>query len=92
MILNTIKSKTCPPRYIQIDMNLNTILAYKDTIGDANIYDKLDTNITSDPNQSNNIIIRTLTDIKAETMPSRTVKFKKNTKYLNGLLEVIVVQ
>ena len=49
MILNAIKS----PKYIQINnMNMNTIIAYKEKINDANIYDKLDTNIMSDPNKT----------------------------------------
>ena len=67
---------------------MNTILAYKDKIGDANIYDKLDTNITSDPNQNNNFIIQTLTDIKAETIPSKTGKLQKHkhkiSKWITG--------
>ena len=42
MMLNAIKSKTCPPKYIPIDnMNMNTIINYKEKINDANIYDKL---------------------------------------------------
>ena len=57
---------------------MNTILAYKDKIGDANIYDKLDTNNTSNPNQNNKFIIQTLPDIKSETMPSKTVKLQKH--------------
>ena len=89
MILNAIKSKTCPPKYIQINnMKMNTIIAYKEKISDANIYDKLDTNIMSDPNKNRKIIIKTLTDIKAETMPSKTVKLQKHkhktSKWITG--------
>ena len=52
------------------------------------IYDKLDANIKSDPKQNNNFIIQTLTDIKAETMPSKTVKLQKHkhkiSKWITG--------
>ena len=69
-------------------MNMNTILAYKDKIGDANIYDKLDTNITSNPNQNNKFIILTLPNIKSKTMPSKTVKLQKHkhkiSKWITG--------
>ena len=89
MMLNAIKSKTCPPKYIPIDnMNMNTIIDYKEKINDANIYDKLDTNIMSDPNKNRKIIIKTLTDIKAETMPLKTVKLQKHkhkiSKWITG--------
>ena len=65
---------------------MKTILAYKDKIGDANIYDKLDTNISSDPNQNNNFIIQTLTDIRVEIMPSKTIKLQKHkiSKWITG--------
>ena len=67
---------------------MKTILAYKDKIGDANIYDKLDTNISSDPYQNKNFIIQNLTDIKAEIMPSKIVKLQKHkhkiSKWITG--------
>ena len=56
---------------------MNTIIAYKEKINDANIYDKLDTNIMSDPNKNSKIIIKTLTDIKAEAMPSKNSQVAK---------------
>ena len=67
---------------------MNTVIVYKEKINDANIYDKLDANIMSDPNKNSTIIIKTLTDIKAETMPSKTVKLQKHkhkiSKWITG--------
>ena len=65
---------------------MNTIIAYKEKIIDANIYDKLDTNIMLDPNKNSTIIIKTFTDNKAETMPSKTVMLQKHKHKISKLI------
>ena len=79
MILNAPKANISPPKYIQINnINTKTMLNFKEKNASANIYEKLDKQISSDPNSNSDIIIKHIMEIKNETMPTRQVKFNKH--------------
>ena len=79
MILNASKANISPPKYIQTNnTNTRTMLNFKEKNASANIYEKLDKQISSDPNSNSDIIIKHIMEIKNKTMPTRQVKRNKH--------------
>ena len=68
MILKAPKANISPPKYKQINnINTKTMLNFKEKIAFANIYEKLDKQISSDPNSNSDIIIKHIMENKNET-------------------------
>ena len=64
-----------PHLNIQIHNIINkTMLNFKGKIASANIFETLDKQISPDPNNNSDSIIKHIMDFKNETMPTRQVK------------------
>jgi hypothetical protein len=63
-----------PPKYVQLKPNSLNIQQFHDAITYANIYDKLNTDISSNPNLNYEII----EEMRSTYLPIKTVKFNKH--------------
>ena len=92
MILNSVSKNIRPPKYIQITkMNAENIQRFQDKFESANIFENLEQNSMSNPNKNCNTIVENIRNIKAETMPTKKVKFKKHKhKHSNWITQGII--
>jgi hypothetical protein len=66
------------PKYVQLKPNSLDIIQFHDAITSSNIYDKLDTDISSNPNLNYEIIDHTFEEMRSKYLPIKKVKFNKH--------------
>ena len=83
------------PKFVRINvLNDAALESFVTEVSTAGIYEKLDTNLLSDPTQNYNIIEKTILEAKEKHLPSKIVRFNKyrhkiSPRITNGILASI---